>query len=201
MKIISKYTDFYDYISNIYGVDDKIVYKRDIKLTDTIRRFSESVTWHIQRMQSYVNRSDVLEIFTLCIVDKLYIIAKDKNNLLSVMLQSEIDAKNEMWFFGAKPHAIFTDARSEISRALGAPVVMFKAKRGADGATSITCLSIPVLSSINGLLSLTTIERVYYSIETFICEQSGASVQPVSDVLKALYAGLDPVQSFRHRKD
>lgn len=66
MKIISKYKDYYDYLSGIYGIDEKIVLDR------TISKNSPNVEFY-----SHWNRKIVLYIAgyvieCLCIDGKFY---------------------------------------------------------------------------------------------------------------------------------
>jgi len=42
MKIISKYKDYYDYLTHIYGVDEKIIFNRECSLSNPILHVSES---------------------------------------------------------------------------------------------------------------------------------------------------------------
>lgn len=68
MKIISKQTDYYDYLTNVYGVDDKIVYKRELS------KDVYEIVFHPEEKRIHFNpkyRSRFLPTFTLK-VDSMY---------------------------------------------------------------------------------------------------------------------------------
>lgn len=66
MKIISKQTDYYDYLTNVYGVDDKIVYEREIS------KNVYDIVWYPEKERIYYNpkyRSRFLPSFSVKTVE------------------------------------------------------------------------------------------------------------------------------------
>ena len=57
MKIISKYKDYYDYFSQIYGIDEKLVYKREEKLIE----FDFKTRKNFPFIEFYPERKNFLE--------------------------------------------------------------------------------------------------------------------------------------------
>ena len=66
MKIISKYKDYYDFLSGIYGIDEKIVLDRTVYNNSPIIGFSSS---YDKRIVLYIAGYIVEGV---CINDKLY---------------------------------------------------------------------------------------------------------------------------------
>ena len=82
MKIISKHKDYYDYLTGIYGIDEKMVYDRR---TNTLEKPSEDII-------STVNQSTVTtHTFSIC--NNIFVVYQFENNFYYT-----IDERIELYY-------------------------------------------------------------------------------------------------------
>ena len=77
MKILSRYKDFYDHISHVFGVDEKIVYVRDVipqteVTSSVIPGYRKLCELNHSLVQCEVNKT--IEFTIIVIVDKMYFV-------------------------------------------------------------------------------------------------------------------------------
>ena len=207
MKIISRFKDCYDHISYIYGVDEKIVYTRDVVKNVEIRakeipghRKFRSIT---QSVESGENVSIVV------IVDKMYFVVEN----YSANEERVLDQSDRLMC----SRSIIRDETHndpelilELTKKVGSPVYRIESINfdWSDPDRKLIARidkKTPRLSDIKGMVALFDPQQTYQEISYAITNllNPNPDITPpvfVSDKYKIQAAGFDMKQSFRHRK-
>lgn len=201
MKLISRYRDFYDHISHIFGVDEKIVYVRDvIPHTEVI----SSVIPGYRKLCEFKHHLVHGEVTTIIvIVDKMYFVVRTSGGERVVDPYGR--TINSRYFFRDKSH---TDPEMILSftKKVGVPVYRINRIRSeGDKLVATIDSKTPRISDISGLVGMLDAQQTYQSIAYAIANQLKPSPDTsppieIDDKYKIVAAGFDLKQSFRHRK-
>lgn len=207
MKIISKYKDFYDHISYVYGVDDKIVYIRDKNKVE-IRARSFPGYNRLSALNNRLSRIDRRqEASIVVVVDKIFFVVKNIGTNEEYVLDADDDLLREGWLFrDSQPYS--SEEILSMTKLVGAPVyriVRFDWRYSDNSIVAVIAEQTPRLSEIEGIVNKLGVEQTYQNISYALANQLRDSpdiIPPVAidDKYKIVAAGFDLKQSFRHRK-
>ena len=207
MKIISRFKDCYDHISYIYGVDEKIVYTRDVVKNVEIRAKEIPGYRKFRSIAQLVESGEKVSI--VVIVDKMYFII---NNFLTN--QDRVIVPDEQLM---RSRSIIRDETHnnpelilELTKKVGSPVYRIDSINvdWSDPNRKLIARidkKTPRLSDIKGMVALLDPQQTYQEISYAITNllNPNPDITPpvfVSDKYKIQAAGFDMKQSFRHRK-
>lgn len=229
MLIISKFKDYYDHISYLYGVDEKVIFKRaDRKLTKEQHRRIEKMEFTIpdaERHNRYVGKKNIYqsnykeydyEIYYVSICGRLHLIVRnvtDKNSKFHLITESDYtwmgwkqrkykwDNDRDPSFDDCIGNHLPKDYLIELHKMLNVPVFMFYNHR-----TLLDSDYWTVNLGELGIGRLYTPEQIYQEISQFISNVmvENADILPpveISDKDKIVGHGFDIKQSFRNRKN
>ena len=206
MRIISKYKDFYDHISYVYGVDDKIVYVRDKNKVE-IRARSFPGYNRLSTLNNRLSRIDRRqEASIVVVVDKMFFVVKNIGTNEEYVLDEDDDLLREGWLFrDSQPYS--SEKILSMTKLVGAPVYrIVRFWRDSDNSiVAVIAEQTPRLSDIEGIVNKLGVEQTYQNISYALANQlrdSPDTTPPVAidDKYKIVAAGFDLKQSFRHRK-
>lgn len=206
MKIISRYKDFYDHISYVYGVDDKIVYIRDKNKVE-IRARSFPGYNRLSALNNRLSRIDRRqEASIIVVVDKMFFVVKNIGTNEEYVLDADDDLLREGWLFrDSQPYS--SEKILSMTKLVGAPVYrIVRFRRDSDNSmVAVIAEQTPRLSDIEGIVNKLGVEQTYQNISYALANQLRDSpdiIPPVAidDKYKIVAAGFDLKQSFRHRK-
>ena len=207
MKIISRFKDCYDHISYIYGVDEKIVYTRDVVKNVEIRAKEIPGYREFRSINQMVKSGEKVSI--VVIVDKMYFVVdnyytKEERSLdqSDRLMRSRSIIRDETH---NNPELILA-----LTRKVGSPVYRIDSINGdwSDPDRKLIARidkKTPRLSDIKGMVALLDSQQTYQEIAYAITNllNPNPDITPpvfVSDKYKIQAAGFDMKQSFRHRK-
>lgn len=206
MKIISKHKDYYDYLANIYGVDDKVVYERkyhicvlDNQRTSIINKTAAALYTpnFIRYSEAYKGRA--VE-FALHICGKKYDVVFFENNFYYEPI-SKSDYKH------IKENAI--NFKSLKIRLKEKPFFHFLRKKEIDYNKIFECpivfhecgntFHLNVKLSDFNFAAIMPPEKIYQNIVAFLSKEPDI-VDKRTDIEKIEAHGFDKKISFRKRK-
>lgn len=207
MKIISRFKDCYDHISYIYGIDEKIVYTRDVAKNVEIREKEIPGYRKFRSITQLVGSGDKVSI--VVIVDKMYFVVE--NYLMNE--ERVLDQSDRLM----RSRSIIRDETHndpelilELTKKVGSPVYRIESINGdwSDPDRKLIAKiaeKTPRLSNIKGMVALLDSQQTYQEIAyaiTNLLNPNPDNTPPivVSDKYKIQAAGFDLKQSFRHRK-
>lgn len=209
MKIISKYKDFYDHISYLYGIDEKIVYVRDTINNTEIRARSLPGHRKLRTLQDRLYKIDHrVESSIVVVVDRMFFVVRN----IGTNKEHVLDNNDELFREGSW---LFRDRQSysseeilSMTKLVGVPVYRIKrfwSEHSNDLTVAVVDKQVPHLCDIEGIVGLLGIEQTYQNISYALTNQlrDSPDVSPpivVDDKYKITAAGFDLKQSFRHRK-
>ena len=207
MKIISRFQDSYDHISYIYGVDEKIVYTRDVVKNVEIREKEIPGYRKFRSINQLVESEEKVSI--VVIVDKMYFVVKNYlTNEERVLDQSDRLMRSRSIIRDEThndPELIL-----EFTKKVGSPVYRIDSidVDWSDPDRKLIARiaeKTPRLSGIKGMVALLDSQQTYQEISYAIANllnPNPDNTPPivVSDKYKIQAAGFDLKQSFRHRK-
>lgn len=197
MRIISKFKDYYDHISHIYGIDDRVIYTRT-PFPDGTKLDTEG----IRRIATYGSNVGVSHRW-ISVCAKYYLIREDhlKQKRELITEQHPDYPKYVERRFGLSKNWLNHDESPELmrmSKDLNAPVF-------AIGPFGLV-LEIPKLGEL-GFSKIIPPEQMYQGIEYFLSSKikdspdiTPAPKPPMTDKERILSHGFDAKVSFRHRK-
>lgn len=191
MKIISKFKDYYDYMAQIYGVDELIVYNRIPFDKDLL----PSSGFKIPQLHSgwYNSLSSYDKTFRwLCIMGEYYLQIADKT---SYPYTWKIITLNNPLRYEYKTDLI------KLHKKLNSPVFAINVVHYKSFHIEP---NIPILAD-NGIASIISAEQMYQQLSAFINSvlRDNIDTKPpvqIDDKYKLTQAGFDAKISFRHRK-
>jgi len=201
MKIIDKNKDYYDYLSNIYGIDDNITFDRRgsvILTNDSINQFIDD------NMSPFVVNLLLLEAGYIHYVFKIEYGKENKYTLIHTF-EDEVHFSDyplslyftrEFHFF----NSFFIRKHDWNAHKLTYKNVVFKNyskwnKKGKDGPLFI---DLPILDK-TFVPSIIKQEEIWKNIYNYICKINEPKIiDKRDDVAKAEDHGFDKKTSFRH---
>lgn len=229
MKIISKYKDYYDYLANMYGVDNSIVYNRKDINEPTACGFIHTKEITVKNSkQFYLNFGKSLDdtpSLWLIVLGKPYPLV-DVSSDLSINPEYEIINKNtdkkygKFYDYNSRGNKINTslitkagqtqDWLVELSKEIEHPVFILNRNRYSEynivNNISIEGRYTP-LKDIKGFSAVYPVEQFYQDLSYFLgnvmkdCPDTQPAGRPeLTDKDKILSHGFDLKKSFRHRK-
>lgn len=206
MKIISRFKDCYDHISHVFGVDEKIVYVRDIiphteVVSSDIPGYRKLCELNHSLVQCEVNKT--IEFTIIVIVDKMYFVVGGSG--VERVVDPNGQTMNSRYFFRDKSHTD-TEMILSFTKKVGVPVYRIKRiRRDGDKLVATIDSKTPRISDIRGLVGMLDAQQTYQSIAYAIANQLKPSPDTsppieIDDKYKIVAAGFDLKQSFRHRK-
>ena len=207
MLIISKYKDFYDHVSYVYGIDKKIVYTRDVAKNVEIIANEIPGYRKFRSIDQLVECGDKVSI--VVIVDKMYFVVKNYlTNEERVLDQSDRLMRSRS-IIRDETHND-PDLILKLTKKVGSPVYQiesFDIDWSDPDRKLIARIAekTPRLSDIKGMVALLDSQQTYQEISYAIANllnPNPDNTPPivVSDKYKIQAAGFDLKQSFRHRK-
>lgn len=207
MKIISRFKDCYDHIPYIYGIDEKIVYTRDVAKNVEIRAKEIPGYREFRSINQLVKFGEKVSI--VVIVDKMYFVVENyMANEERVLVQSDRLMRSSSILRDEThndPELIL-----ELTKKVGSPVYRIESINGdwSDPDRKLIAKiteKTPRLSNIKGMVALLDPQQTYQEIAyaiTNLLNPNPDNTPPivVSDKYKIQAAGFDLKQSFRHRK-
>ena len=211
MKIISRFKDSYDHISYIYGVDEKIVYTRDVVKNVEIREKEIPGYQKYRAINQLVESEEKVSI--VVIVDKMYFVVENFfTNEERVLDQSDRLMRSWNWRSSIIRDETHNDPELilELTKKVGSPVYRIESINGdwSDPDRKLIAKiaeKTPRLSDIKGMVALLDPQQTYQEISyaiTNLLNPNPDNTPPivVGDKYKIQAAGFDLKQSFRHRK-
>lgn len=207
MLILSKYKDFYDHVSYVYGIDKKIVYTRDVAKNVEIIANEIPGYRKFRSIDQLVECGDKVSI--VVIVDKMYFVVKNYlTNEERVLDQSDRLMRSRS-IIRDETHND-PDLILKLTKKVGSPVYQiesFDIDWSDPDRKLIARIAekTPRLSDIKGMVALLDSQQTYQEISYAIANllnPNPDNTPPivVSDKYKIQAAGFDLKQSFRHRK-
>lgn len=207
MKIISRFKDCYDHISYIYGIDEKIVYTRDVVKNVEIIEKEIPGYRKFRDINLLVESGEKVSI--VVIVDKMYFVVE--NYLMNE--ERVLDQSDRLM----RSRSIIRDETHndpdlilELTKKVGSPVYRIESidLDWSDPDRKLIARiaeKTPRLSDIKGMVALLDPQQTYQEISyaiTNLLNPNPDNTPPivVSDKYKIQAAGFDLKQSFRHRK-
>ena len=207
MKIISRYKDFYDHISYVYGVDDKIVYTRDVAKNVEIRAKEIPGYRKFRSIEHLVESCEKVSI--VVIVDKMYFVVKNYSTNEERVLDQSDRLMRSRSVLRDETHND-PDLILEFTKKVGSPVYRINSidVDWSDPDRKLIARiaeKTPRLSDIKGMVTLLDSQQTYQEISYAIANllNPNPDITPpivVGDKYKIQAAGFDLKQSFRHRK-
>ena len=221
MRIISKFKDYYDHQSHIYGQDEKVVFVRQNLAEANEYGYIPDLTFNVSQgfqcpysgymhKESHRNVDDWLVVcgkaFPLVQVDKgSYPYAWE---VIHAEKHKDLVTPNRYRWDKDETYMQEMDSLIELSRLVGTPIFIINGMRWVEDK-KIRKLAISVegtapLVGNMGLASIYPAEQIYQDLNYFITNKMQASpdVMPRSvqtDKEKISQHGFDLKQSFRHR--
>ena len=214
MLLFSKFKDYYDYMIGITGVDEKVVFNRDIIKTTEVKHTLQFPRCNHRKTHYY---------YVLSICGKRYTLTCDKGftKWSDLRLLTKDDLKDEeifsdnydKWYyfnFKKRPpqkeidrlYLCLQDVYDEdlvgISKMINMPIFMIS--RSGTNSVNIYERS-PILSEIKGISSLLKPDRLYNDICFFIANvlnNNNPNITQISNKDKILKGGFDLKTSFRN---
>lgn len=189
MKIISKFKDYYDYITHVYGIDELIIYNRVPFNKDLLFRSGYNMP-SISYWRTYKSLSDY-SFRWLCIMGEYYLQSKLSNS------NDDFKIIENFVRISQNNH----DDLIKLHKELNSPV--FAIVNVTWGTFHID-KNIPILSD-SGIASIISPEQMYQQLSAFINSvlRDNVDTKPpvqIDDKYKLTQAGFDAKISFRHRK-
>ena len=207
MKIISRFKDCYDHISYIYGVDEKIVYTRDVVKNVEIRAKEIPGYREFRSINQMVKSGEKVSI--VVIVDKMYFVVDNYYTKEERILDQSDRLMRSRSIIRDETHNN-PELILELTRKVGSPVYRIDSINGdwSDPDRKLIARidkKTPRLSDIKGMVALLDSQQTYQEISYAITNllNPNPDITPpvfVSDKYKIQAAGFDMKQSFRHRK-
>lgn len=226
MKIISNFKDYYDFHSNIYGIDNNIVYNRKPigEFIDGYYRDKEIIhdTWKELKIKDFsgfddINKFGSKSFYWLIFCGKPYPLIETNYrefHLLDESLHSNIllKRKKDYWRNEWTEIGQQTSDLIELSRKLQQPIFIILSThritrhyttKAKDNFSSVIYAKYPNLGEL-GFAKIYKSEQVYQDLCYFMANtinESPDTMKPsiLSDKEKVLQHGFDLKQSFRHR--
>lgn len=222
MKIISRFKDFYDHVSHIYGADPKIVYERGAFIQP---EHGEYHTIPVQLNGTFpvhltYNSDDPYDYELLVVCGRPYLVRQKKRDFNKPTEDRPKEAMEphdayraltrrfymrdlQRDFFGGGEHPMLV----ELARFLRQPVFLVRGIRTSHSERKCQFSvqnEVPVLADL-GVPRLVDANRLYQDIAYFMGNVINPSPDldpPVklSDSERLQQHGFDRKQSFRHRK-
>lgn len=225
MKIISKFKDYYDFYSNIYGIDEKVTYKRDLFNLSPLSSKPEPFTVKkrevdLERLYIRYRSSEKLteyHTYWLIICGKRFLIYNkgpsevweayvedcDIEKYLPIKKKTDDKKTKNHWNYYSKlPVEYFSGEFSQKNLDLNvkvkSPIVLVECYSRED---ELGWNSSPILGDIKNLPNLYPADQLYQDINYFFLNQVNGSADidlPVTldDKYKISYHGFDKI-SFR----
>ena len=207
MKIISRFKDCYDHISYIYGVDEKIVYTRDVVKNVEIRAKEIPGYREFRSINQMVKFGEKVSI--VVIVDKIYFVVDNYYTKEERILDQSDRLMRSRSIIRDETHNN-PELILELTKKVGSPVYRIDSINGdwSDPDRKLIARidkKTPRLSDIKGMVALLDPQQTYQEISYAITNllNPNPDITPpvfVSDKYKIQAAGFDMKQSFRHRK-
>ena len=207
MKIISRFKDCYDHISYIYGVDEKIVYTRDVVKNVEIRAKEIPGYREFRSINQMVKSGEKVSI--VVIVDKMYFVVDNYYTKEERILDQSDRLMRSRSIIRDETHNN-PELILALTRKVGSPVYRIDSINGdwSDPDRKLIARidkKTPRLSDIKGMVALLDSQQTYQEIAYAITNllNPNPDITPpvfVSDKYKIQAAGFDMKQSFRHRK-
>lgn len=217
MKIISKFKDYYDYISHLYGVDNKIVYERNLYINFSTPKDNIHVTGKdVDIVNLHFNSGECsydYRYFWLIICGRRFLLYGSCNTTKWKIFDNTDDkfakllpiSKSRNIYFGNRFYTPeyfmgeFSQKNLDFNIKLKCPIVMC-GKYYRNGPVP-TFTESPILGDVEGFVKMYPAEQIYQDIYYFMANQINGSpdLNPpvdVSDKYKIEYHGFDAV-SFR----
>lgn len=211
MRIISKYPEYYDYISHLYDgrTDNKCIYERkhiNIPPYENKRVFVNYA--HEPLRTPYSNNSFLVWLF---VAGKSFLCRSHYNSTYTLVTQSELDKMSMplLWLRTNKGKDVqdfmFIDdpVGVAISKEIGCPVFFYYQSHSnvKDVYTFDVVGELPCLADI-GMPSIYPAEQCFQDISFYISNVLTKREEPasISDMDKLKQHGFDSKSSFRHRK-
>lgn len=207
MKLISKFSDYYDYNIGLYGIDEKVVYNR-LPLQDTVIQKSD-LKYTPPRANPFGRYSinDEWEYVRLLFCGRYLPLRKKRNEyksqyeLITPELLEEIINNqyrkywNTVYEVDYKKQYNFVN---EIHKLTKHPVLILNGELRGE---YIFDTNIPILNNIKGFVSLVDAKQAYLDITQCIIDINNTEGAPaMADTDKIVSHGFDKKISFRHRK-
>ena len=205
MKIISHFTDYYDYLSKIYGQDEKIVYDRT-KIIPSVRmsNINSDLMDLLNTRHRLMFNCGYDYVHALVIIDRVFFIKNlhQDPGIIDVNRLSE----TFRWYRRAKTQG---EHIASLVKKVGHPVFIINTNNIVDGRSRTVDVCIdkhtPNLSLIPGLAKMYPADQIYQDLSYCIANTINdspdvAGPTNISNSEKIVAAGFDLKQSFRHRK-
>lgn len=204
MKIISKRKDYYDYLSGVWGIDNKVVYKRepkfehykndfiarpfDFKLNGQSYLYSYCILWFCDKAYPFLEITykyypwGVLGYSETIVEQRIW--SYDKYVESKFNVQSDYINKNIKQFFN--------ENRNEaLNTKFNSPQILISDSR--DAQTDILLKDIDFSSEM-------TAEQAYQQVAMFVAAKPEPPQQVPTDMHRFEAKGFDKKKSFRKRK-
>lgn len=199
MKIISKYKDYYDYLQGIYGIDEKIVYRRSTYNPFSIGDGVNSYKPHF--LVDKLSNANKIIPYTFAICGKLYSVMWCAGKLVTSHKELEI-RKSELNLTSVNGYADYLKGSVHFGRStnvnadLNCPIVLLNNDRW--GRVTNKGVLNPKLSDFefNRVIGP---EDMYLSISEFLSREPEIKDTRTNDMKIESY-GFDKITSFRNKK-
>jgi len=221
MKIISKFVDYYDYLSTIYGIEKKFVFNRNIKLPEYITL--PSLNEALLRILKYKSMPFKINILAVC--GKAFLLQQSRTyaGQDTTLITSELDSPvlwKKLFRVRNKRYAslsvyatlVYDDIFNlplkdilDLSKQVGSPIFIIEDVSVGDNRTVTLKINptIPKLSEFK-LSRLYPEEQLYQDVEYFISNllKDSPDLNPPIEIDnndRIVKHGFDIKASFRHR--
>lgn len=197
MRIISHFTDFYDFVSKVHGTDNKVVYNRNLKNEINLftshlatERFKSSFEWSTLRHWGFNEIWQSYVVFKLIIVGHVYTIA----NPIAESGWYFVDENHPYYPISGDPY--YDHAAKALCVAAKRPIIVVT-KRYRDGIVLVSDFDWP-LKDVG--LAVLDPYFVWQEVYMFLSELYNTEVDTkMTDLEKVSSHGFDKKISFRHR--
>lgn len=223
MLIVSRFKDYYDYVSHFYGSDPKIVYRRgDVIAEDASNVFYPKVRveriphareyqGHLYEFKYLIINGRYFPLFrkrnptTFAPLDEFMIATRERSRYAYEVIVEGSNHFNNIWRDSYRLDSSVTQPNLvTLSRMVGQPVFIIE-HTGNDGSVRIQ-RRCPVLASV-GLAPLYDPGQLYQDISYFVGNILNPSPDmmpepkpPMTDKEKILSHGFDVKTSFRGKR-
>ena len=196
MKIRSNFVDYYDYLSHVYGADEKVFFNR----IDTGGYAHD----HIGNTMPYINVRDRWRendpfYYGLAVCGRYWMLYSDDSiHYLNPKSKYQVWMKQHNYF--SYRYQRLYGAIYDVSRAIKTPIFLFTVS-----GKRINVIEFAPKLMLTGFPEIMPAEQLYQDLAYYIANviEDGIDLRPpteIADIDKVVQYGFDKKQSFRHRK-
>jgi len=221
MKIISKFSDYYDHVAGWYGNDEAgpVYPRKDTDDRELGRELEASVrdgvTNLIRRGMYWDDRSSQYRLSLLVVIDRAWVVARPYSDNTAFLWKDWVESNpvkkgaRGWWWQNEMDDGKQKAFLLKLSKVVGRPVYEVELSRTYDNKLRGFALNIvgrpPILSQIKGFASKYPAQQIYQDIEYGIVNLLNdspdmAGPTAITNNEKIVSHGFDLKQSFRHRK-